>query len=350
VDSISIFIALALIICAGVIVYFLNYKTKVQPKTDTLFTEALNAMVKAEKKKAISLLTNVVKQDSDHVRAYLQLGNILREDNPEQAVKIHQSLTVRPGLSPDIIIDIHQSLALDYEVLEHYEKAKIEAEKIMSLEKRNLWALNFLLSIAEKSSDWDLAAKWSKQIQKITGKQNPNDIARFYVYRGLEKLKNGFLEEAKSLFLKGIKASPDYGDSYRYLGDISEQSRDLIKAVEYWESFAVRDINNASIVFSNIESALFDLGRYSEVEKFYRKILDNNPADFEAVIRLANVLDEKGESNSALNLVEDSIKTESDDVRADIMKLKLSITTLTPIELSNQIDLILNKLSNKIYD
>ena len=349
-EPISIYIALALIVCAGVVFYFLNYKSTSQPKTDTLFTEALNAMVKAEKRKAISLLTDVVKQDSDHVRAYLQLGNILRDDNPDQAVKIHQSLTVRPGLSSDIIIDIHQSLALDYEVLENYEKAKIEAEKILSFEKRNLWALNFLLSIAQKKSDWDQAAKWSKQIQKITGKQDPNGIARFYVYRGLEKLKNGFLDEAKSLFFKAIKASPDYGDSYRYLGDISEQSRDLVKAVEYWESFAVSDINNAFRVFTNIESALFDLGRYSEVEKFYRKILDNNPADFEAVIRLANVLDEKGESGSALSLVEESIKVDSDDVRADIMKLKLSLTTLTPIELSNQIDSILDKLSIKEND
>ena len=33
-------------------------------------------------------------------------------------------------------------------------------------------------------------------------------------------------------------------------------------------------------VFDNIETALFDLGRYSEVEKFYRKVLENNPKRF----------------------------------------------------------------------
>ena len=145
--------------------------------------------------------------------------------------------------------------------------------------------------------------------------------------------------------MKAIKASPDYGDSYRYLGDISEQSRDLVKAVEYWESFAVRDINNASIVFTNIESALFDLGRYSEVENFYRKILDLDNTNFEGIIRLANVLEEKGESGAALTLVESAIKKENHDVRVDIMKLKLSIVTSTPVELSHQIDTILKKLS-----
>ena len=29
--------------------------------------------------------------------------------------------------------------------------------------------------------------------------------------------------------------------------------------------------NDSHIVFDSIETALFDLGRYSEVEKFYRK-------------------------------------------------------------------------------
>ena len=70
-------------------------------------------MVRADKTKAVSLLRDVVKKDSDHVDAYLQLGNILRDSNPQQAVKIHQTLTVRTNLSIEIQEDIHKALALD---------------------------------------------------------------------------------------------------------------------------------------------------------------------------------------------------------------------------------------------
>ena len=344
-DATYYYIALALIAGAGLLFYFFSYKSTHLPKTDTLFTEALNAMVKADKRKAIRLLKDVVKQDSDHVRAYLQLGNILREDKPEQAAKIHQSLTVRPGLSTDIKVEIHQSLALDYERLDQLQNARQEADQVLGLEKRNLWALGFLLSMAEKVEDWDQAAEWTKRIQKITGKQGSADIARFQVYKGLEKLKNGLTEEARSFFEKAVKSSPDLGLAYQYLGDVYEQSRDLVKAVENWESFAVRDIENAPQVFGKIESALFDLGRYSEVENFYRRVLDIDASNFEAVIRLANVLEEKGESGAALSLVEDSIQLGSEDVRGDLMKLKLSLTTSTPVELSHQVDMMLEKLS-----
>ncbi|HJN98600.1 MAG TPA: hypothetical protein QGF51_06440, partial [Candidatus Marinimicrobia bacterium] len=96
-DITLLYLALALIAIAGLIIYYFSFKGAQKPKTDTLFTEALNAMVKGDKSKAARLLRDVVKQDSDHIMAYLQLGNIIREDHPSQAIKIHQSLTVRPN-------------------------------------------------------------------------------------------------------------------------------------------------------------------------------------------------------------------------------------------------------------
>tara|TARA_B100000029_G_scaffold183244_1_gene180826 strand:+ start:4074 stop:5126 length:1053 start_codon:yes stop_codon:yes gene_type:complete len=345
-DVTLLYLALALIAGAGLLSYIFSFKSSQKPKTDTLFTEALNAMVKGDKGKAIRHLRDVVKQDSDHVRAYLQLGNILREDHPQQATKIHQSLTVRPNLSTDLKVDIHQALAQDYEQINQYPKAVREAEQVLKIEKRNLWALQFLLSISEKEENWDQAVSWTKQIQKITGKHDENDLARFKVYKGLEKLKNGFPDEAKSFFQKAIKSSPDFGLPYRYLGDVYEQTRDLVKAVENWEAFAIRDQENGAQVFGKIESALFDLGRYSEVENFYRRILEIDSSNFEAIIRLANVLEEKGEDSAALALVEGAIDPNSDDVRGELMKLKLSLTTSTPVELSHQIDSIFDKLSD----
>ena len=113
-DSKFLYLALALISGIGLLSYILYNKKTPTPKTDTLYTEALNAMIKGEKGKAIRYLRDVVKQDSNHVRAYLQMGNILRDDHPDQATKIHQSLTVRANIPTDLKVDIHQSLALDF--------------------------------------------------------------------------------------------------------------------------------------------------------------------------------------------------------------------------------------------
>ena len=123
-DAIYLYLVLALAVSAGVIFYIFSFKSVKQPRTDILFTNALNSMVRGDTAEAVRILRQVVKQDSDHVRAYLQLGNILRDENPEQAIKIHQSLTVRPNLSLEMKVDIHRSLANDYKRMGSHTKAK----------------------------------------------------------------------------------------------------------------------------------------------------------------------------------------------------------------------------------
>jgi len=306
-------------------------------------------MVRGEKSRTISLLKQVVKNDSGHVQAYLQLGNIIREENPEQAVKIHQSLTVRPNLKIDLLVDIHKSLAIDYETLGLNYKAKIEAEKILSIEKRNLWALAYLIKYSENEKEWDIAANLLKQLGRITGKNNNDSLAKLEVYKGLEKLKDGDFDASKIFFLKAVKLAPDYPKSYKYLGNVYAKTRDLVKAIDCWESYALIDSRNGYEIYSKIESALFDLGRYSEVENFYKRVLENDKENIQAIICLANVLEEKGERVEAISLLDNFLIDKESDVRTDLMKLKLLIPTSTPIELMQQIDFILEKtLGSKI--
>ena len=343
-NFIYLYLGILFTIVIGAYFYYRSINSNNKPLVDALYTEALNSMVNGDANSAIGILKRVVKQDSNHVRAYLQLGNILRNDNPEQAIKIHQSLTVRPNLSRQLQVDIHSALADDYRLLSNNSKAKEEAKLILGIEKRNLWALNFLISISVEDQNWEEAIAWTKQLKKITGKKAAIDEAQFDVYKGLDCLEGGNIETARSLFKKAIKMNPEYALSYRYLGDVFEQTRDLVKALENWEKFALKDLSGGTAVYAKIESALFDLGRFSEVEKFYRKILQSNPSNFEATIRLANVLEEKGESTAALTLIESASSNEENDIRIDLMKLKLSLITSTPVELAHKIDSMIEKL------
>ena len=54
--------------------------------------EALNMLVRGDSENAIRLLRDVVKQDTNHLDAYLQLGDILLQEGTSQnVIKIHQS-------------------------------------------------------------------------------------------------------------------------------------------------------------------------------------------------------------------------------------------------------------------
>ena len=311
--------------------------------------DALNAILMADKRKAIVLLSNIVKKDSEHINAYLQLGNLLREDDPDRAIKIHQMLTVRQNLPKETRIEILKSLSLDYDRVGELEKAKVEGEKVLKIDKSNHWAFSFLLMIGEKTEDWDYAEKKAKEMQKIEGSNYKADLSVYTLQKGVKNLKNNNIEEAENLFRKAINDSPNYGLPYKYLGDIKNIKRDLVKAVENWEKYMELSPNESHKVFDSIETALFDLGRYSEVEKFYRKVLNENPSDINAGLRLANVLNEKGENKSAIALIDEFIDQKEASISVMLMKLKLSLSTQTPTELSFYLDEILSKVKDEQY-
>ena len=327
--------------------WFFYLKPSRKKDTDVTYMDALNAILLADKRKAIALLSNIVKKDSEHVNAYLQLGNLLREDDPERAIKIHQMLTVRQNLPKETRIEILKSLSLDYDKTGEFLKAKVEAERILKIEKTNLWASSFLLSIAEKTEDWDYAENKAKELQKIKGFNDKVDLSIYTLQKGIKHLKNNNIEEAEILFRKAINDSPNYGLPYKYLGDINNINRDLVKAVENWEKYMELSPLESHKVFDSIETALFDSGRYSEVENFYRNVLNENPLDINAGLRLANVLNEKGENKSAIALIDQFIEKETSSISVMLMKLKLSLSTQTPAELSFYLDEILSKVEDE---
>ena len=327
--------------------WFFYFKSSRKKHTDVTYMDALNAMLLADKRRAIALLSSIVKKDSEHINAYLQLGNLLREDDPDRAIKIHQMLTVRQNLSKETRIEILKSLSLDYDRVGDLEKAKIEAEKVLKIDKSNRWAPSFLLMIAEKTEDWDYAEKKAREVQKIKGNSDKIDLSVYTLQKGVKYLKNNNIEEAEDLFRKAINDSPNYGLPYKFLGDIKHLNRDLVKAVENWEKYMELSPTESHKVFDNIENALFDLGRYSEVEKFYRKVLNENPLDINAGLRLANVLNEKGENKSAIALIDQFTSQEEASISVMLMKLKLSLSTQTPAELSFYLDEILSKVEDE---
>ena len=338
-------IILILVIIGGLTFFYIQPKQ--QAKTESIYTDALNAMVRGDKRTALKHLRDVVKQDTNHVDAYLQMGDILREEgNALAAIKIHQSLTVRPNLKNDVKIHIHRSLALDYNQISQLAKARREVELLLKLDKKNLWANEFLLALFEKQQDWDKATQISKIIQKVKQLQDPTQIARFLVLKGMDKHEKGKVDEAIKTFDIAAKTDPNYEKTYLCLGDIYLVKRDLVKAIDNWEKYALLNPENGKMIYSKIEAALFDLGRFSEVEKFYERIVDKDPSNLSALTKLANVLEEKGEHNSALLLVEDALSKNQTSIHAHLMKLKLSVQVSKPNKLSNHIDKIIQLLTS----
>ena len=335
-EPITIILVVAIIVVAIAMICWLRSKDSVS--TEALYSDALSAILKGDNTLALKLLKQVVSHDSDNVGAYLQLGNLLRSVNPKQSTKIHQSLTVRPKLSKLVSKEIHQALALDYVELSDYKRAKIEADMVLKYDKSNLWVHQFLLQLAEKQHEWEDASKLVSKIQKLTGTKDDRQLAEIQLRAGDDELENGENKKALQHFQNAIKLDPIFSTPYLHIGNIYEDESNLKKAVINWEKYLINNENSDAKVYKKIESALFDLGRFSEVEQFYSRILNEKPSDKNVLVKLANLLKEKGDVEGAIKIVDNAINKNTDLIPARLMKLKILLEKANPIDLNNQID------------
>ncbi len=307
----------------------------------TLYIEALEHLVDGKTDLAITKLREVIQLDSSNVNAYVLLADILRKRNIiDQAIKIHRSLTIRQRLTKEQKILIQTSLAKDYLVLGKTRLARESTKKILEYDRHNNWAADFLVRLAEEENDWKKADDLLSSIEKSSGNMDARRHARYRMMIGRSKESEGDLEGAKEDYKQAITFDQTYADSYLYLGNLHEKSGDLEPALEHWRKFAELAPSAAKQVFERFERALFQLGRYGDVEEFYRHIMEKTPNDMDALIGLVDVLQAKGEHERALGIVDDALVRNRRSIRARLARLKISLRRVHQDQLSAEVDKI----------
>ena len=136
-------------LCIGSLVGLFFYILKLKPnkKTDIkeLYSQGLDMMINGLQRSAYNNFKKIVELDSENIKAYLRLGQVLRESgNTNKALKIHKSLLIRQNLTSYELNELHKNLALDYFEMNQFEKAIEEAEKAIesiTLNKSRLFIL-----------------------------------------------------------------------------------------------------------------------------------------------------------------------------------------------------------------
>ena len=84
----------------AVAVYLLKLKPMQNAKMKDLYAEGLDLMITGRRKAAYKNFKDIIQKDSDNVKAYLRLGQVLREGgNSSEAIKIRRGLNHRRNLS-----------------------------------------------------------------------------------------------------------------------------------------------------------------------------------------------------------------------------------------------------------
>lgn len=382
--SISILVLTLVIVLAALISYYM-LRTNTGTKTGykDLYSEGLDLLVTGRLKDAYQNFKVLVQRDTNNIKAYLKLGQVAREGgNPQQALKIHNSLSLRKNLTHFEQIELAKNLALDYEHLEKYKDAIDRCQQLLKLEKNNEWALTHLVKFYRSIEDWGSAGENLSRLQKSTGRPNQRKIALYKIQEGRIVLKAADYKKARTLFEAALKIDKDIGAAYYFIGNSFAKESDkehnqaeslyknskksskeekkyldamgdaralLGKAITNWIQFMEAIPPQAWMVLPRLKDALFALDRYNEIENILKKVLKTDSDNTEALAGLAEFYHNRGDSQEAIELIDSAMEKDDQSLMTHLIKLKLKMNTPQTRALSKGLDKIIEIISSDKY-
>ena len=300
-----------LILCVWV--FFRKGKPK---KKKTPYVEALSALVSGDRSTALEKFRETVRIESHNVDAYLQLGNLLREEGDiERALKVHKSLTVR-SLSPTLRMEVFKALASDYVAVKKYDQARECIEKILELDKKDEWALKTLLSIHEERGEWDNGFETLKHIQRLRGVRDDELLALYKVFAGKMVDDRGEHHRARLKYKEALRIDERCTSAYLYLGDSYLCENRIDDAITYWKKIIDIIPEHAYLAFERLEKAHFDIGDFGEMARIYERLLERKPDDLRSLFALVTIKEKMGMIDEAITMCHHALEKEPQSVEA----------------------------------
>ena len=333
----------------SVIVYIFKFKPLNNTKVKDLYAEGLDLMITGRRRSAYKNFKEIINKDSENIKAYLRLGQVLREGgSPIQAIKVHRGLIHRQNLSYYEKIEVHKNLALDYYQAGNLDHAINELQTLLKIEKNNDWALSQLSNYYCDQQDWKNSGYYFEKYQKITNKQDTHKLALYKIQEGRLLIQEKQFTEARKKFENAININSNIAVAYYFIGnsfsseseeayqksvDINEteeknvhmnRAKSLLgKAIPMWIRYAELKPEQAWMVIHLLKDGLFALDRYSEFEDILKQILKNDPDNIEVIASLSEIYSHRGEENEALDVIDSALEQDSSSLIVKLIKLKL---------------------------
>lgn len=282
-----------------------------------LYMDALRALVDGDDHLAFERLKMTANEDSSNIDAYLKLGDLLRKRGKfDRAIRVHEELTLRLGLSKSAQIAVHKALAQDYLGAANYQQAESSLLKILELDKEYLWAANQLVTLYETTGRFEEAYEARKTSLKISGQKDGQSLALYKTLAGTKLAAQGKKHEARVEYKDALSHDPNCIPALLYIGDAYWEDGRADEAVEWWMRLANAHPAAAHLVFERLEKAYFELGQYGEITKIYDRIIEKNPNNTTALIGLADLALKKGDFDRALQQYRHVLEVDADNVAA----------------------------------
>ncbi|MBI5787952.1 MAG: tetratricopeptide repeat protein [Candidatus Schekmanbacteria bacterium] len=290
------------------------------------YIKGLNYIIANMPDKAIAEFTKAVQLNSDTVEIYLSLGNLFREKGDvERAIRIHQSILLRPTLDPKTHVQALVDLGLDYHKAGFIDRAIETYKKVIGLDPNSLIAYKQLEKLHEEENNWERAYSIQHKIMRLENSKDQRMLAHIQVQMGQQFYEAGDPRQAFKRLKTAMMLNKGCTPAYLLMGDIYFDEGKLDKAIAIWEEIVDNGLRFAFLAYRRLENAYLQQGQYDKIGHLYRRMLKDKPGDIRTRIALAKYYHKSGRSDQAIGELQEALKHNSKvpEVRQYLLQILL---------------------------
>lgn len=255
-------------------------KQKRDAKIQELYAKGLNHLFSHHNiPEARDLFKAVLAEDSEHLNALLQLGDIaLSEDDFQTAREQYQRARDLYPKNIEVLFSLERLM----EKTKRWANALTYLEEILDIDDKNLSAMYKKRDILERLEKWDDLVFVQKSIlksehtEKDKNRERLNLVGYKYEY-GRYSLENGSLEKAKKAFRTVLRLERDFIPATLGLAEV------LLREGENEEAINLLEKNyeqtSSLTVLLRLEDLLISVGEPLRLIRAYKNNILKNPQD-----------------------------------------------------------------------
>lgn len=303
----------------------------------------LNFLLNEQPDQAIEAFIEAARVDPETIELHFALGNLFRRrGETDRAIRVHQNLIERDGLSQKQRLHALSELGQDYLKAGLLDRAEEIFLKLRSTE-RDEEALKNLLEIYQQEKEWAKAIGVADAMPNHADHMWQKEIAEFRCEMATTELLNGNHDKARELLDAALADNRKCVRATLLLGELAAKVGAGETAIEHWKRIEQQNPVYLALVAEKLMAVHVQMGRMAQGRELLRNWLERHPSLdlLDVVFRVE--LDNQG-AEAAYALVREELRRNPTLLGLD--KLLEAQILVAPVEKRADLELVKNLIHN----
>lgn len=254
------------------------------------YVTGLNLLLSDQSDKAVDHFIELLQVDNETIDTHLALGNLFRSRGEvDRAIRIHQNLISRKGLTLDQKHIALQQLAKDYMVSGFLDRAEKIFQQLVEEPAHREAALTQLASIYQQTHEWNNAIECATELVKLGRKRMSKNIAHFWCELAVEQQEQDHIPKAILYYKRALSEDQKCVRASLQLGKLYLDIEDYNSTIQYMEMVLEQDIDFIGEALPTLAECYHHLGQEDRLVEFLRSCIDKK-AGASAELMLAQLV------------------------------------------------------------